>query len=101
MEAAFIFLSLTNPSPDYEREIDQGTFLDEEEGDIDDESDVELNGNDQLNLDLILSQIYSPLQRIELALQKNFSDPQLFQKLKNTNLLHSSPPLEFFQTFHN
>ena len=32
--------SLTNPSPD------------EEEGDIDGESDVKLNGNDQLDLDL-------------------------------------------------
>ena len=31
------------------REID-GTFVDEEEGDIDDESDVELDGNDQLDL---------------------------------------------------
>ena len=28
------------------------TFVDEEEGDIDDEIDVELNGNDQLDLDL-------------------------------------------------
>ena len=32
------------------REIDLGTFVDEEEGDIDDESDVELDGNDQLDL---------------------------------------------------
>ena len=53
--------------------------VDEEKGDRDDESDVELDGNNQLDLDLdlehkttILSQIYSPLQ-------KNFSDPQLFQ----------------------
>ena len=43
-KAAFNFLhSLTNPSPDEEREIDLGTFVDEEEGDIDDESDVELD----------------------------------------------------------
>ena len=29
-----------------------GTFVDEREGDIDDESDVELDRNDQLDLDL-------------------------------------------------
>ena len=58
MKAAFIFYSLTNPSVDEERErgIDLGTFEDEEEGDIyisiDGESDVELDGNDQLDLDL-------------------------------------------------
>ena len=46
----FIF-SLKNPSPDEEREIDLGIFVDEE-GDIDDESDVELDGNGQLDLDL-------------------------------------------------
>ena len=34
------------------REIDLGTFVDEEKGDIDDESDIELNVNDQLGLDL-------------------------------------------------
>ena len=34
-----------------EREIDQRKFVGEE-GDIDDESDVELDGNDQLNLEL-------------------------------------------------
>ena len=33
-----------------EREINQMKFVDEE-GDIDDESDVELDGNDQLDLD--------------------------------------------------
>ena len=43
---------LTNPSPDEEREIDLGTYVDEEEGDIDDESDVVLDGNDQIDLDL-------------------------------------------------
>ena len=44
--------SLTNPSPDEERVVDLGPFVDEEEDDIDDESDVELDGNDQLDLDL-------------------------------------------------
>ena len=35
-----------------ERGIDLGTFLDEEEGVIDGESDVELDRNGQLDLDL-------------------------------------------------
>ena len=52
----------------------------------------------------ILSQIYSPIQRIEQALQRIFSDPQFLEKktgpkLENTNLLHSSPPVEFFKLF--
>ena len=34
------------------RKIDLGTFADEEECDIDGERDVELDGNDQLDLDL-------------------------------------------------
>ena len=34
------------------RERDLGTFVDEEEGDIDDENGVELDGNDQLDIDL-------------------------------------------------
>ena len=38
-----IFYSLKIPSPDEEREVDLGTFVDQEEGDIDDESDVELD----------------------------------------------------------
>ena len=50
-KAAFNFLcSLTNPSPDEEREINLAPFVDDEEGDIDDESDVELDGNDHLDL---------------------------------------------------
>ena len=52
MKGAFYFYSLTNPSPDGERDVDLGTFVDEEEGDIDDNSDVELDGNAQLDLDL-------------------------------------------------
>ena len=48
----------------------------------------------------ILSQIYSPIQRIGLALQRNFIDPQLFQELKNTYLLHSSTSFEFFKLFN-
>ena len=62
-----------------EREVDLGTFVDEEEGDIDDESDVEL---DHLDLDsehndddLESDRVYSPIQWIELALQRNFSGP--------------------------
>ena len=37
--------SLINPSPDEERETDLGTLVDDENG-------VELDGNDQLDLDL-------------------------------------------------
>ena len=37
-----------------ERGIDLGTFIDEEEGDIDDKSDVESDGYYQLHLDLDL-----------------------------------------------
>ena len=49
-KAALNFLhSLTNPSPDEERDL--GTFVDEEDYD---ESDVELDGNDQLDLDIAL-----------------------------------------------
>ena len=52
LKAAFNFLhSLTNPSPDEEIEIYLGTFVDEEEGDIDFDSDVELDGNEQTDLD--------------------------------------------------
>ena len=50
----------------------------------------------------ILSQIYSLIQKIELALQKNFSGADSFRtslKLENTNLLHSSPPVEFLKLF--
>ena len=51
-KAAFNFLhSITNHHLT-KREIDLGTFVDEEEGDIDGESYVELDGNDQLDLDL-------------------------------------------------
>ena len=33
------------------RQIDLATFVDEEEGDKDDESDLQLDGNDQLDLE--------------------------------------------------
>ena len=53
MKAALNFLhSLTNPSPDEQREIDLWTFVYEGEGDIDGESGVELDGNGQLDLDV-------------------------------------------------
>ena len=52
-KAAFDFLnSLINPSPEEERERELETSVDEEAGDIDDKSDVALDGNDQLDLDL-------------------------------------------------
>ena len=43
LKQLLILYSLTIPSPYEEREVDLGTFLDEEEDDIDDESDVELD----------------------------------------------------------
>ena len=57
---------------------------DEEEGDIDDKSDIELDGNDQLDLDLDLQHNNDDFEsdksiRIELALQKKFSGPQICQ----------------------
>ena len=48
-----MFYSLINPSPDKERDSSR-EFVDEEKGDVDDESDVELDGNYQLDLDLDL-----------------------------------------------
>ena len=47
-----MFLQSFNTSPDEEREIELGTFVDEEEGDVDDERDL----NNQLDLDLDLEQ---------------------------------------------
>ena len=45
--------SLTNPSPDEERDRSRDVCrsTDEEKGDLDDEIDVELDGNDQLDLE--------------------------------------------------
>ena len=45
--------SLRNPSPDEERDRSRDICrsIDEEKGDLDDEIDVELDGNDQLDLD--------------------------------------------------
>ena len=51
MKAAFNLYTLINPSPDKERDSSR-KFVDEEKGDVDDESDVELDGNNQLDLDL-------------------------------------------------
>ena len=80
--------SLTNPSPDEERDRSRDfcISIDKEKVDLDDESGVELDGNDHLDLesehnddDLDLSHISSLIQRIELALHNNLSGPQLFQ----------------------
>ena len=83
-KAAFNFLQSYNSIIDEDREVDLGTFVDKEEGDIDDKSDVELD----LDLDLDLDSghndddlesdteiVYSPIQWIELALQRNFNSP--------------------------
>ena len=61
LKQLLIFYSLTISSPDEEREVDLGTFVDEE-GDIEDESDVELDldldsehNDDDLESDSLLS----------------------------------------------
>ena len=61
----FLKQRLTIPSPDEEREVDLGTFVDKE-GDIDDESDVELDldldsehNDDDLESDTEI--VYSPI----------------------------------------
>ena len=48
-----LFFNLTNPSPYEERDRSRGVCrsIDEEKGDLDDEIDVELDGNDQLDLE--------------------------------------------------
>ena len=53
-------------------------FVDEEECDIHDESDVELDpdlDSEHNDDDLKSDRVYSPIQWIELALQRNFSGP--------------------------
>ena len=90
------------------REVDLGTFVDQEEGDIDDESDVELDldldsehNDDDLESDSLLSdsvdragsaeEFQWSLTLPEQVLKKN--------KLDNTNLLHSLPPARLFKLF--
>ena len=51
LKQLLFFYSLTIPSPDEEREVDLGTFVDEEESYIDDESDVELDLDSEHNDD--------------------------------------------------
>ena len=53
MKTAFVFIVLQIHHPMMrERQIDLGMFVEKKEGDVDDKSDVELDGNDQLDLDL-------------------------------------------------
>ena len=84
-----VFFSLTNPSPDEERDRSRDfcRSIDEEKVDLDDESD----GNDHLNLesehnddDLDLSHI-SLIQRIELVLHNNLGN-QSFRHTVNSSL---------------
>ena len=52
--------------------------VDEEEGNIDDESDVKSDldlDSEHNDDDLESDRVYSPIQWIELALQRNFSGP--------------------------
>ena len=61
--------------------------MDEEKGDVDDESDVELDVNNQLDLDLdsehddddLASDLLSDSEDRAGSVKKKFSGPQLFQ----------------------
>ena len=82
LKQLLIFYSLTVPSPDEEREVDLGMFVDKKEGDIDDENDVELDldldldsGHNDDDLESDTEIVYSPIQWIKLALQGNFNSP--------------------------
>ena len=78
LKQLLILFRFTIPSPVGEREVDLGTFVGEEEGDIDDESDVELDlvlDSEHNDDDLESLGVYSLIQWIELALQENFSGP--------------------------
>ena len=83
-------------------------FVDEEEGDIDDESDVELDGNDQLDLDSehnddLESYLLSDSEDRAGSAEEFQWSPTLPEQVLslNTNLLvlHSSPPVELFKLF--
>ena len=76
-------------------------FVDEEEGDIDDKNDAELDGNDQLDLDLdsehndnLESDLVWLCRRTSVVPNSSRTGP----KLENANLC-SSPSLEFFKLF--
>ena len=60
--------------------------------DVDDECDVELDGNNELDLDLDSEHNDDELESDLLSFRTGF-------KLENTNLLHSSPPVEFLKLF--
>ena len=76
--------------------------------DIDDESEVELDGNDQLNFDLDSEYSYDDLDLLS-DLEDRAGSAEEFQwsptlsrtgfKVETTNLLHSSPPVKFFKLF--
>ena len=57
-----------------EVDLDLGTFADEDESDVELDLDLDSKHNDD---DLESDTLYSPIQWIELALQRNFSE--LFQ----------------------
>ena len=103
-KAAFYFLQIHHLIK-RERERDLGTFVDEEEGDTDDENDVELDGTDQLDLDLDSEENDKHLESNLLSDSQDRADSMVPNssrtgpKLENNNLLHSSPPIEFFKLF--
>ena len=71
LKQLLIFYSLTISSPDEEREVDLGTFVDDE-SDVELDLDLDLEHNDD---DLESDRVYSPIQWIELGLQRNLSGP--------------------------
>ena len=54
------------------------------------ELDLDLDsGHNDDDLESDTEIVYSPIQWIELALQRNFNSPKLFQKLENTSLYYT------------
>ena len=105
-----IFYSLIIPSP-YKERISSREFADEGKGDVDDESDVELDGNDQLDLDLdfehndddLESDLLSDSEdRAGSAEEFQWSPTLSEQVLSLRILIYYTPPTNWtFKTFHN
>ena len=99
MKAALNFLhSFTNPSPDEERGIDLGTFVDEEEDDIDDESDLASEHNGDLESDL-LSDTEDKTDSAEEIQWSPTLQEQVLRLRILIYLYYSSPPVEIFKLF--
>ena len=90
LKQLLIFYSLTISSPDEEREVDLGTFVDDE-SDVELDLDLDLEHNDD---DLESDRVYSPIQWIELGLQRNLSGHLTLpeQVLSLRILIYYTPP---------